>query len=195
MQRSASIGRGHDGQRHRAGVRAGGLRRARCVDAAPSRARPRAQARSRRASAKFVEKGKLDGGGPRRHARAARVTDRRSTASPTPTSSSRRSSRTLEVKRALFARARRADAARRHPRVQHLVDLDHRARRGDQAAGPRARHALHEPGAADDAGRADPRPGDVGRDDARRRRELCARARQDAGRGGRLSRASSPTAS
>ena len=63
----------------------------------------------------------------------------------------------------------------RHPGVEHLVDLDHGARRGDQAARQGPRHALHEPGAADDAGRADSRPGDVGRvDDDRRPSSACA---------------------
>ena len=48
------------------------------------------------------------------------------------------------------------------------------ARRRDQAARQRARHALHEPGAADDARRADSRPGDVGRRRCGSRRS-CAR--------------------
>ena len=79
-----------------------------------------------------------------------------------------------EAKRALFAQPRRHRQAGRHPRLEHLVDLDHAARRRDEAAGPGARHALHEPGAADDAGRDDPRPGDVRRVDADRVR-ACAR--------------------
>ena len=69
-----------------------------------------------------------------------------------------------------------------------------RARRGDEAARQRARHALHEPGAADDAGRADPRPGDVRRRRCRRR-SSCAR--RSARRRSRppTTPASSPTAS
>ena len=100
-----------------------------------------------------------------------------------------------DAKRALFAQPRRASPRPDvDPRVEHVVDLDHRARRRDEAARQGARHALHEPGAADDAGRDDPRPGDVGRVDADRVGAVRD-ARQDAGRSGRLSRASSPTAS
>ena len=43
---------------------------------------------------------------------------------------------------------------RRH---QHLVDLDHAARRRDRPAGAFHRHSFHESGAADGAGRGDPR--------------------------------------
>ncbi len=93
-----------------------------------------------------------------------------------------------------LCRPRRDRAARCHPRLEHLVDLDHAARRGDQAARQGARHALHEPGAADDAGRDDPRPGDLRRVDADRVGSVHG-ARQDAGRSRRLSRASSPTGS
>ena len=82
---------------------------------------------------------------------------------------------------------RRDREARRHPRLEHVVDLDHRARRGDEAAGQGARHALHESGAADDAGRGDSRPGDIGRVDADGVGAVRS-ARQDAGRGGRLPR-------
>ena len=49
----------------------------------------------------------------------------------------------------------------------------------DEAARQSARHALHEPGAADEARRADPRPGDVGRVDDDRDRAVHA-AREDA---------------
>ena len=47
--------------------------------------------------------------------------------------------------------------ARRHRRHQHLLDLDHAACRRDRPAGALHRHPLHESGAADGAGRADPR--------------------------------------
>ena len=151
-----------------------GLRRA-----AVRRRRPtldRARASIEKSLAKFVEKGKLTARRSRRRARA-RLDDRTAldAARPRPTSSSKRSSRTVDAKRELFAQARRGHAPGRHPRVEHLVDLDHDARRRDEAARQGARHALHEPGAADDAGRADPRPGDVGRVDARSR-PSCARA-------------------
>ena len=42
-------------------------------------------------------------------------------------------------------------------RDQHVVDLDHAARLDDRPARALHRHALHESGAADGAGRADPR--------------------------------------
>ena len=160
------------------------MQAARCVGAG---GRSGARRRSTRASAKFVEKGKLtaadrDAALGRLHRRAVARRPRRAS-----TTSSRRSSRTLDAKRDVLRAARRDHAAGRHPRHQHVVDLDHAARRGDQAARQGARHALHESGAADDAGRAGPRPGDVGRDDADRDRPLQG-ARQDAGRSRRLPR-------
>ena len=82
----------------------------------------------------------------------------------------------VDAKRALFARLDAHRQTRRDPRVEHLVDFDHGARRRDEAPRTGARHALHESRAADDARRADSRPGDVGRVDADRRR-TCARAR------------------
>ena len=63
-----------------------------------------------------------------------------------------------------------------------------------QAAGPRARHALHESGAADDAGRAGPRAGDVSRVDGDRVRVVQG-ARQDRASKPPTTPASSPTAS
>ena len=47
--------------------------------------------------------------------------------------------------------------ARCDDRHQHLVDLDHAARRRDRPAGALHRHPLHESGAGDAARRADPR--------------------------------------
>ena len=88
--------------------------------------------------------------------------------------------------------ARRLSRAGRHPRLEHLVDLDHGARRRDEAARPRARHALHEPGAADEARRADSRPGDLGRDDGARQ-DLCDRLGKTAVKPPTIP-ASSPTA-
>ena len=91
-----------------------------------------------------------------------------------PTTSSKRSSRTREAKRALFASLDHDRRARDDPRVEYVVDFDHGAWRGHEAARPGARHALHEPGAADVAGGVDPRPGDLGRVDAGRVSTLCA---------------------
>ena len=62
-----------------------------------------------------------------------------------------------EVKRKIFARALRRAQAGRDRRHQHLVDLDHAAGRIDRSAGAIHRHSFHESGAADGAGRGDPR--------------------------------------
>ena len=58
----------------------------------------------------------------------------------------------------------------RHPRHQHLLDLDHPARLRHRPARALHRHAFHEPGADDAAGRADPRHRHRGRDLRRSRR-------------------------
>ena len=78
-----------------------------------------------------------------------------------------------DAKRALFARLDALAEPDAILVVEHLVDFDHAARRRHEAARQGARHALHESGAADDARRTDSRPGDVGRLDARSRRDLC----------------------
>ncbi len=79
-------------------------------------------------------------------------------------------------------------------RLQHLVDPDHAARRGDLTTGPGDRHAFLQPRAGAEARRGDPRPRDLRRDRGRRSR----RSRSISAR--RLPRratcpASSPTAS
>jgi hypothetical protein len=88
---------------------------------------------------------------------------------------------------------RRRAAAARDPGQQHVVDLDHRAGCEDQARRTRDRHALHEPGAADEAGRGDPRQRHQRRDgdgpSAGRRRSARSRCSPT------TIRASSPTAS
>ena len=90
---------------------------------------------------------------------------------------------------------RRRDAARRRdPRVEHELDPDHVARRRHAAPGAGDRHALLQPGAGAEARRGDPRRPDLRRD-GRRDRAARARPRQGAGRGARLSRASSRTGS
>ena len=81
----------------------------------------------------------------------------------------------LDVKRALLRDARQRRRGRTSSSASNTSSISiTRARRGDEAARQSARHALHESGAADDARRADPRPGDVGRDDATAR-SICAR--------------------
>ena len=171
----------------------GGLQRraARRLGARRSTARAAAIEKS---LAKFVEKGKLAAAD--RDAALAPPRDRRRSRRVRRGRLRRRGDRreTSDAKRELFAPARRDRPAGRHPRLEHVVDLDHRARRGDEAARQRARHALHEPRAADGARRADPRPGDVGRDDAAR---PPTSARRSARRRSRppTTPASSPTAS
>ena len=56
-------------------------------------------------------------------------------------------------------------SAGRDPGHQHELDLDHRDRRADAAARAGDRHALHESGAGDAAGRGHPRARDERRDD------------------------------
>ena len=186
--------RGHDGQRHRAGVRAG-----RASPCGSSTSRSRCSI----ARAATIEKSL---GEVRREGQARRrpIATRRSAGSRPSTDARRARRRRLrrrsdrrERRREARRCSRRLDAhhpARRDPRVEHVVDLDHAARRGDEAAGQSARHALHEPGAADDAGRADPRPGHVGRVDARPRRSCARRSARRRSKRPTIP-ASSPTAS
>ena len=113
------------------------------------------QARSRRASRKFVEKGKLTAGRSRRDAGAPRRSPTRSTRSPTVDFVVEAIVEARDAKRALFATLDRARRRRRRILASNTSSISiTRARRGDDAPRPRARHALHEPGAADDAGRA-----------------------------------------
>ena len=158
----------------------------RLIDAAPT-ALERARGSIEKSLGKFVEKGKLTRRGARRGAGAAlpRHLHRR----PRRCRLRRRSHLRGRSKRSAGCSPRldQIDAAARHPVVEHLVDLHHAARRRDDASGQGAGHALHEPGAADDAGGADPRTGHVGRVDARGDRAVHAPG-QDGGRSGRLSR-------
>ena len=48
----------------------------------------------------------------------------------------------MEIKKEIFAQARRDRQARRDPGLQHLLSRHRRNRRGDEAAGRRARHAF-----------------------------------------------------
>ena len=74
--------------------------------------------------AKFVEKGQLTAA--ERDATIGRLPTTTSLdGSPTPTTSSKRSSKHADTKRALFARLDALAKPRRHPRVQHVVDLHH----------------------------------------------------------------------
>ena len=87
-----------------------------------------------------------------------------------------------------------APEAGRDHRHQHLVDLDHAACRLDRPAGALHRHPLHESGAGDGAGRADPRHRDRR---TRRSRRAASSSRSSArrSRSRRISRPSSSTAS
>ena len=164
-----------------------------CTTSAPA-ALDRARATIEKSLAKFVEKGKLTAAD--RDAALGRLP-------PAPSIDDLGDvdyvvEAIVENARRQARRSSRSSTRSRGPDViltlEHVVDFDHRARRGDEAARPRARHALHEPGAADDARRAGARPGDVGRVDADRR-SSCARrsARRRSRRP--TTPASSPTAS
>ena len=136
----------------------------RLIDAADGRARARARdhrQEPRRSSSRKASSRPATATPPS----AASTPARRSTTSPTRTSSSKPSSRTPRPKARLFARLDAITPPGGDPRLEHVVDFDHDARRRDEAAGQSARHALHEPGAADDARRADSRAGDVDRVD------------------------------
>ena len=97
-------------------------------------------------------------------------------------------------KEELFRRADQLLPDGGDPRLEHELDPDHLARRGDRPAGARDRDALLQPGADAEARRGDPRGADLGRD-RRGDRRARARARQGAGGGATTSRASSPTGS
>ena len=56
-------------------------------------------------------------------------------------------------------RPRPHHAARSHPRLQHLFDLDHQNRRANQASRQSHRHALFQSRPGDEAGRSHSRPG------------------------------------
>ena len=76
----------------------------------------------------------------------------------------------VKLKKELFRKLDELAPAERDPGHQHLVDLDHGARRRHEAARPGHRDALHEPGAGDEAGRDHPRPRHLRRDLQRRSR-------------------------
>ena len=87
-----------------------------------------------------------------------------------------------------------APEGRRDRRHQHVVDLDHAACRLDRPAGEIHRHSLHESGAGDGAGRADPRHRHQ-RHDVRRVPRVRQEAAARPSRSRRISRPSSSTAS
>ena len=58
-----------------------------------------------------------------------------------------------DVKRELFARPRRGGPGRAHPRLEHLVDPDRRARRRDHAPAARAAACTSSPRPGDEPGR------------------------------------------
>ena len=62
-----------------------------------------------------------------------------------------------DVKRPIFKSLVPQSEAVLHRRVQHVLDLDYPAWRGDRPAGKIHRHALHEPGAGHEAGGNHPR--------------------------------------
>ena len=83
----------------------------------------------------------------------------------------------FETKLDLLRDARREHGARRDPRHQHQLDLDHVARPPRRSeARARDRHALHESGPGDAAGRGHSRDCDQRRDGARDRRRSPRRS-------------------
>ena len=66
------------------------------------------------------------------------------------------------VKRKIFSRPSAQPEERRNARQQYFVHLDHPPRIHHRSARAVHRHAFHEPGADDAAGRADPRHRDGG---------------------------------
>ena len=162
-----------DGQRHRPCLRA-----RRAIDVRADRhqrrgARSAVATRSTRNLARQVARGRITRGRKGRGAGAHR--DRRSIIAlfgdcdmviEAATENEDDQARDLQA-------ADAASEARRADRHQHLVDLDHPARRRDRPARQVHRHAFHEPGAGDEPGRADPRH-------RHRRGDLCADPRAGA---------------
>ena len=149
-----------DGRRDRAGGRQRRDGASRCTTRSP--ARPTAALETMRKSlAKLAEKGGADPDEV-----LARVDAGRRRRPRRPDGRGRRRGRGREARR---VPARRRDApAGGGARVEHVVDPDLVARRGDAAARPRDRHALLQPGARAEARRGRPRPRDLRRDGARR---------------------------
>ena len=152
--------------------------------------------RSRRASRKFVEKGKLTAADARRSARPALDGDFGSTDLADADYIVEAIVEDVEAKQSLFAgldaiaQTPTSSSRRTPPRSP-----SRRSAPRPNAPEQRARHALHEPGAADAAGRADSRPGDTSDESMRVASDLCTSARQDARSKRRTTPASSPTAS
>ena len=143
-----------DGQRHRPCLRAGRLH-VLLNDVSPDRIKA-GLATINGNMARQVAKGKHHRG--RAQAALKRITrPRRSTRSRDCDLVIEAATEKEEVKRKIFANALPGAEAGRDPRHQHLVDLDHAARRLDRPAGAVHRHPFHESGAGDGAGRADPR--------------------------------------
>ena len=92
-----------------------------------------------------------------------------------------------DAKEEVFRRADEALPGARDPRLEHVLDPDHLARRGHRSARPRDRHALLQPGADAEARRGRARARDLRRDGGGDRRARGG-AREDAGGRQRLSR-------
>ena len=186
--------RRHDGQRHRAGRGAVGLRR-----------RPGRHRRRRRCDKgspaidksldRLVAKGKLDAGGARRGAgagsRSAGELDALAGCRPRRRGGGRavRGQAPGPRRRSTRLLAARAILATNTSSISIT-----RLAAATRAPGQGHRHALHEPGAGHAAGRDHPRPADLAGDLRRRRARRRAQLGQDAGRGATTRPASSRTA-
>ena len=138
------------------------------ADASAELARKARRASSAATLGKLVEKGKISAGRPRRG-------PRRASAPPPRLEDCAGADLAIEaivenegVKKELFRKLDALLPRARDPRLEHELHLDHRARRGDAAPGAGHRHALHEPGAGDEARRDHPRAADHRRDLRRR---------------------------
>ena len=169
LARDATVGghrRRRDGRRHRAGRRAGGASRA-AVRRAHRRRRRRRSSVDRRHARDARGEGQAatrtrEGGG--------RADRRRSMRSATCVSAKlvvEAIVEDLDAKRKLFRELEVVVARRRDPRDEHVVAVDHRARRGHEASRARRRHALLQPGAGAAAGRG-----------GERARHRCGRSRR-----------------
>ena len=165
--------RRNDGQRNRAGVRGRGPRGR---HARRHRRRRRARHRGdRRQPRPARQEGQAHG--RRESAGAVAACAARPTTQPLEPADLviEAATESLELKLKILRQVDARWPKRTRSRHEHVVDLDHDARRGDVAPDRFHRHAFLQPGAADDAGGADPRPADLGEQRSPRRKAFAER--------------------